>query len=413
MREWFESKRYEPDLRQSRRNYEEVTYENIEMQVVDANENIEMQLVDATDKYDNNTNIINDIKNVNDENDDNDDDDKDDSNENIWIEEDPDCEIKDSDILIGGGNDGFDIDILEVDNFRSNYVPSEDFNAYNGNFNILLDIKRKLLNHDHRNKQRNSDYNYENEQLFLGSKYTFNSLDDEITEFCSINNLTRNAESELWKTILKFLPSNTILDEAFRRRVAHGSDEKYMDYVFLFHVCPELNCCVFIGNEALSFLCGKCGAARYTKCKRCSEIGQCTHVNERIPRKRLIYNCLIPIILQLITQEGFLDALNYGFYRYSNRKFNTSESNNEWNFICDIKHSIAYSEAMQQIRSQYEQMKTASVISNNIVVDEETILVPLLFSVFYDGVQVFSTQVSDFSPLIGVDNIEYPATYAK
>jgi hypothetical protein len=104
-------------------------------------------------------------------------------------------------------------------------------------------------------------------------------------------------------------------------------------------------------------------------------------------------------MMQLVKQEGFVQSLDYGYYRYINRRQFSEDNISRSTFMCDVIHSDAYVEAMNEIRSQFQTMKQNKDRKNGVVIDESTTLVPLLFSMFYDGIQVFSSLVTDFSPL--------------
>lgn len=54
---------------------------------------------------------------------------------------------------------------------------------------------------------------------------------------------------------------------------------------------------------------------------------------------------------------------------------------------------------MNEMIANFEQSKVEKSRINDVVIDNSTIHVPLLFSIFYDGVQLFKTKQSNYHPL--------------
>ena len=55
---------------------------------------------------------------------------------------------------------------------------------------------------------------------------------------------------------------------------------------------------------------------------------------------------------------------------------------------------------MEEMKKQFNELKLKQSIVNNVIISDKTIHVPLLLSIFYDGVQMFSTKQNiPYSPL--------------
>jgi hypothetical protein len=95
---------------------------------------------------------------------------------------------------------------------------------------------------------------------------------------------------------------------------------------------------------------------------------------------------------KLILNPIFMQLINFKYYNYIN-----GDENND--YICDIGDSVAYKEAMNEMKTTFEQFKSGRMRINDVPIDDSTKHVPLLFSIFYDGVQLFKTKTTNYHPL--------------
>ena len=109
------------------------------------------------------------------------------------------------------------------------------------------------------------------------------------------------------------------------------------------------------------------------------------------------YNYLIPSIMLLVQKEGFLNCLNdYEFYKYNNG----GSYNKDASFIRDTSDGKAYKIAIDQLNIGFDKYKTEKTVINDYIIDENTVHVKLILSLFYDGVQIYNHKATNCSPLI-------------
>ena len=59
---------------------------------------------------------------------------------------------------------------------------------------------------------------------------------------------------------------------------------------------------------------------------------------------------------------------------------------------------MAYKEGMGQMKNDFEKLMNSK--KNDVYISNKTVHVPLLFSIFYDGIQCFTTKTNiSYSPL--------------
>jgi hypothetical protein len=85
-----------------------------------------------------------------------------------------------------------------------------------------------------------------------------------------------------------------------------------------FHICPNLGCTAFVGDNSNDIVCRICKAHRFRMCskKDCSNVSyeDCRHtLKNKISYKSLFYRPIITLISDLLKTEGFLQAIQYSF----------------------------------------------------------------------------------------------------
>jgi hypothetical protein len=219
--------------------------------------------------------------------------------------------------------------------------------------------------------------------------------------------LSAVAELDLLILLKEILPNNSNLPLRQSKNGSHISEldsclsqENIMRGVVNFDICPN-GCVVYVGDDSLKLECPieTCKESRYTICKQCTKLfnGNATinnlcHHKGRIARKQLTYRCILPIMTKLILNPIFMQLINFKYYNYIN-----GDENND--YICDIGDSVAYKEAMNEMKTTFEQFKSGRMRINDVPIDDSTKHVPLLFSIFYDGVQLFKTKTTNYHPL--------------
>ena len=219
-----------------------------------------------------------------------------------------------------------------------------------------------------------------------------------VRNFTSKHKLSEQGKLSLLLLLKQLLPPNAILPMHQTKSKSYTSDidevleeENLLNGVKNFDICPLNGCTVFVGDDEFKFKCPSCGTNRYTSCAECTRNkkqmingdNKCHH-SGRLAKKQLSYKCILPIILKALLQPCFLKLINVKCYNYIN-------GNDQNEYICDIGNSIAYKEGMEEMKKQFNELKFKQSIVNNVIISDNTIHVPLLLSIFFDGVQMFST----------------------
>ena len=281
---------------------------------------------------------------------------------------------------------------------------------YSNSFNILEDVCLKIA---FKIKCRAEGIFHKNgldvQDLYPNSSATVKDCSLLLRNFTSRHKLSEQGELSLVLLLKKILPSNAKLPLHQTKNGSYVSDidkvleeDNLISGVKTFDICPLLGCTVFVGNDEFKFQCPSCGTNRYTNCAQCTRNkkpmmvngnnNRCQH-SGRLAKKQLSYKCILPTILKAVLQPCFLQLINFKCYNYTN-------GNNHNEYICDIGNSIAYKEGMEEMKKQFNELKLKQSIVNNVIISDKTIPVPLLLSIFYDGVQMFSTKQNiPYSPL--------------
>jgi hypothetical protein len=106
---------------------------------------------------------------------------------------------------------------------------------------------------------------------------------------------------------------------------------------------------------------------------------RCPSTTQRVPKKKISYRPLIPLIVDLINTVGFVKCIQHCCPRR-----NESEMN-------DVQHGQCFNSNLEEMRLNYNRQ-----CRDDIEVEPINILV----SLFYDGVQVYKRRHSEFAPLL-------------
>ena len=318
-------------------------------------------------------------------------------------------ESDDSDLdrLVGGGLDEIDEERFdkyfdELEKFQTTYKPVE---SYNESFNLWKDYSVPIAKYMKSNMDGIQNIN-DNIPLYPGSKNTMKQCAVNLRNIASKHKLSVDAELDMLVFLKELLPNTANLPLHQTKNGMYKSDmdtclsqENIMRGVIDFDICPN-GCTVFVGDESLKQECSSCTENRYTTCKQCTRLNNgnfiindvCQH-NSRIALKQITYRCILPIIISLIVNPTFIQLINFKHYNYLNGDVVSND------YICDVGDSVAYKEAMNEMMAYFDQSKVEKSTINGVVIDSSTIHVPLLFSIFYDGVQLFKTKQYSYHPL--------------
>ena len=193
-----------------------------------------------------------------------------------------------------------------------------------------------------------------------------------------------------------------ILDEENAKSALQNYTSKVTRYIS-FDTCID-NCTVFTGNRLQNkFFCPSddCKKPRFRPCSRaeCKFKGSttCEHLlKDGIAYKTLYYRLLIPLLLDLVDTNFFVQALNYQ---------NDCILENDDSFYQDWRDGSVPRQHLANMKANFESWKAKDPIARAYVE-----AVYILLSEFYDGGQLFSWAVCNFWGLFtGILNL--PPSY--
>jgi hypothetical protein len=198
---------------------------------------------------------------------------------------------------------------------------------------------------------------------------------DFAREFDSIlkqNAISSSGETDLFNFMLKHfkqydLPVKLTRNKKMYESILKKYKEPGVEYKS-YDICRD-GCCVYVGMLSDAKECPICKNNRY----RDTISGL-----EKTAYKRLYYKPIIPLICLLLAQPGFLIALNYKY------QFGSEKNRKDFKFT-DISDGITYKKNLDAMNLNYNRK-----YSNRV----DVINVPILFSEFFDGVQIRTTKVS-------------------
>ena len=150
------------------------------------------------------------------------------------------------------------------------------------------------------------------------------------------------------------------------------------------------DCYVYAGSSnSNNFNCPTCKTARFQPCSRSFCKGQgtesCDHLlTDGVALKKLWYRPILLLIMDLLSTQHFLTALNY------DRKQIHGDSLYYSDFMDGAVPTQQLKEMQLNFKTHMEKKTTSSQTTKSVI---------LLFSEFYDGVQLFKSRYNDFWPL--------------
>jgi len=296
---------------------------------------------------------------------------------------------------------------MKSDNGDNNNIEDYDEGDFNLAKSELLDFVNLTVNNILLLSKSSINDEYD-QPLYPGCKTSTREYSDIMFQNFAATGATQ-AERTMWlKTFKRVLPSNAKLpiDDFGKSAVNEISNIEKTKGVMIFDIC-ELGCTVYFGIIRNNKSCTICNTSRYYSCRTCSfKSTCCDHKTE--PRLQLQYRCIIPILVGLCMQKGFIDSLHYNHYEYRN--------GDEEKYITDMSNAQVYREAMNQLNDSFrvavEQRKSFNNDNSTFVVNERTVFVPILLSIFYDGVQLFKTKTKSLSPFL-LTILNLPPSFRK
>jgi hypothetical protein len=216
----------------------------------------------------------------------------------------------------------------------------------------------------------------------------------DIQAFLTVHNIgaSKDAKDALIKMLYKHIPELNLPIYLNRRKNQCQNMDSYVesDLRNLSFDCCKAGCTVFVGSIFSQLeCCEHCKSSRYLPCARepCKTHPNriCTHPKKnRVAVQKLYYRPIIPLIAMLLKTEGFVTALQYKYVQYNGQQFgDLSYGSNIKNHLKQMKEDVfdGFFDRNRQYRKQ------------------DFVFVPLLFGKNFDGVQVYSSQFSNFHPL--------------
>lgn len=163
--------------------------------------------------------------------------------------------------------------------------------------------------------------------------------------------------------------------------------------LFRYDICRK-GCVPFVGEYKDVHNCPVCRAERFYPCHSCLENDKpnCTHkLQDRRPYKFIQYRSLTTLFIELIKQPGFIFAT-----QYRNKDSFKRKEDGTANKMRDEMDTPSYDRAMETM-NQYKELFFQT---NPHYSEIEYIYVPIIISIFYDGVQLFKSKYYNFKPLI-------------
>ncbi len=244
-----------------------------------------------------------------------------------------------------------------------------------------FDIVRHAMQFYQNIKAKFDNKNINNHDKFsVDSPYSTKEAIEKIIYFVSVHNLNEKTVKNLNVLLSDLLPNaNWPIRKSNNSTNVQLILEDYImeDYrTIIFEICPNF-CISYVGDFSNLFTCPKCNENRYSKCKKCRSITDCTHMYVRTPLRRVWYRPLILLMHDLLETDNFYNAINYECD--SDKKY----------FRSDIRTGDNY-------KKHYKDMTKKFYDKNN----PDLIMVNLLISEFYDGIQLFKSKVQNFWPLM-------------
>jgi hypothetical protein len=313
--------------------------------------------------------------NIQDEDDDQDDQDQVDE---IIIDKNDDFDDIDEDIDCNE----YDIRLCKIYSRLDKGIPDEykDFNIIDYTLNYLNECQKKsirlLCNND------DSDSKLSNE-----TEVTKKECAVMFSHFIASENISEKTSQNLFSLLSKLLPTvNWPISQINGNTYLKLDDYAGLDSRTLqFDACTN-NCIVYVGCNIKSIKCQICNSDRFLTCPKCyknKSYESCNHFYDRTPISRIWYRPLSSLIPFLLSKDFFLKSINYIDLNYNTY------------YVSDVRSSSNYIFHYQQMCNNFNIKKDTTY--KNV---KDLVMVNLLLSEFYDGMQVYKSRIQSFWPLM-------------
>jgi hypothetical protein len=217
-------------------------------------------------------------------------------------------------------------------------------------FDVWKDIQ-EILSTRHQQpmpKDNDKELKFNNEIDIEDPILTTGDLARELAIFFDVYKVTKEAESHLM-SILKRTPLENLPLKNVRDYNRHAAD------VLEYDICPK-GCCIYTGKLKDLNNCPKCNFSRFTEA-----------ATTQTARKKLYYRPILPLVVTLLEQPGFINSLNY-------THTDSKDYDDALTSDCCQKH-------LREMQDKFEHDGNGKTMIN------------LLYSFFYDGMQVTALQV--------------------
>lgn len=217
---------------------------------------------------------------------------------------------------------------------------------------------------------------------------TIGSFMRALSEFLKVHAVTKVLEAQLMTLLKDFFP---ILPVCFTKGgnykpTFHLYDTEEQEFT-TFDVCAN-DCITYTGLQSQHMICSKCNVPRYKPCTKAAcvnaKVDKCIH-KDRTSMKQIFYRPITPLIVHLLKQPGFLDALNYHYQK---------PSLDEEYSLMDIQDGTVCSTDLMEMRLNF----IAEMNNRPDAGDYKP--VNILLSTFQDGIKVYNYKVCKFKPLL-------------
>lgn len=270
------------------------------------------------------------------------------------------------------------------------HLTSNDNNFDIEGFSILMDIEEHY-------RQNPPDLDDGELLMYKNSPSTVVQFGRELKQVLARNNATKKLEMELLLLLSTHMPViNFPIRQAGQTAVSTTSSSLKNNYRILRYDLCAAGCTAFVGRLSDKIVCPVCGFKRFSHCNvvscRHMDYSTCPHSHlDRTPLKSLYYRPLTFLVYSLLQTQHFLRAL-----KYTNVK---PSANIKYKYM-DVQDGSTFKKTITAMNRKYQEAHLdISVLPVNIVL-----------SLFYDAAQIYSTKVSNFSPLL-VTILNLPPSY--
>ena len=253
-------------------------------------------------------------------------------------------------------------------------------------FQIIGSIQQLL--HVKKATDRAKEISTQHEPFFHNSSHSQADAEDLLQRAATKLKLDDNQAKELLKLLTILFPESK-LPKSLK---STACDQK--GYTVLWIDSCSCGNFVYAGDEEETYQCVHCRKPRYSRCSKqsCHAVFNCSHKVSRTPSDQLNYRPLSLLFMQLLSFELFHTAINYEAYP-------STIYNNTDDFLIDISSGENAKTAKNAMKESFLSAKQDDSFPDCIPIN-------LLFSINFDGAQVYNSVVVDFAPLfITIENL--------